>query len=226
MAVPFLALLAATAPSVGLYVAGTEGVNADDRSYLIAAFAASLERETGQVPVMDAFAKSPEELRARADVSSVVTVQMFTGSQLARIAVEYQPRDADPKTLQLDLPRDRESWAPTLDGVARVLFPLVVAPRAPEPLTPPERSTAIGWAGVGSGAAIIATGIALRVVAERHRREAERYLDDGVAPNAMALDAAMDAQDRNASYGLASNLSILVGAILSTAGAVYLGVAE
>ncbi len=216
MTLPWLALLAAT-PSVGLFVAATEGVSADDRSYLIASFAASLERETGQTPVLDEFARSAEELVSRTGVTSVVTVKMFSGTQLARIAVEYRPEGDDPKSLHLDLPRDRESWAPTLDGVARVLFPLSVAPRAPSPVTPVERSTALGWAGVGGGAAFIVAGVALRVIAEGHRSDAEGLAERG------DLDAAMDARDQNATFGLTSNLSVLVGAVLTTAGVVFLG---
>lgn len=218
-----LFVLLAAAPTVGLYVADTEGVSADDRSYLIAAFAESLERETGQVPVMDVFAKSPDELRARNEIAEVVTVQMFTGSQLARIHVDYQPKDAEPKSLQLDLPRDRQSWAPTLDGVARVLFPLSVAPRAPEPDAP--RSMTLGWVGVGSGAAAIATGIALRLVADGYRRDAENALGPmNQAPDDSALQRAMDARSDHDTFILGSNVTLLVGAILSTAGAVYLGV--
>lgn len=215
MTLPWLALLAAT-PSVGLFVAATEGVSADDRSYLIASFADALERETGQVPVLDDFARTPEELMARAEVSSVVTVKMFRGAQLARIAVDYRPVDADPKSLHLDLPRDRESWAPTLDGVARVLFPLSVAPIPPAPVESPKT---LGWVGAGSGAALLATGIALRVVAEGHRSDAV------AAENRGDLATAIDARDRNANFGLASNVTVLVGAVLTTAGLVFLGIA-
>ncbi|MEQ9500628.1 MAG: hypothetical protein RIT81_27405 [Deltaproteobacteria bacterium] len=216
MTLPWLALLAAT-PSVGLFVAATEGVSADDRSYLIASFAASLERETGQTPVLDEFATSADELVSRTGVTSVVTVKMFSGTQLARIAIEYRPEGDDPKSLHLDLPRDRDSWAPTLDGVARVLFPLTVAPRATRPATPAERSTALGWAGVGGGAALVVAGVALRVIAEGHRVDAEAAAERG------DVAAAMDARDRNANFGLASNLSVLVGAVLTTAGVVFLG---
>lgn len=227
--------MAATTSSVGVSVDLLEGLSPPDRSFLLETVASAIEQETGRAVVLNDSGATTDEFAAAIGSDSVVEVSMTVGARLARLALRLHSTSSQRVTVQLDVNRDRSAWGPRVAGAVRALLPL--AKPTPQ-LVPPlvedvaaERPTWPGWLGLGVGAAAIGVGIGALLVADARYDDAERFRmqhDEATSTPARAMlrtDAESSAS-AGADFDLVAAGSMILGALLTGAASVYLGLAR
>lgn len=232
-AATLLALLAA-ATSVGLKLEETDQLAFEDATELTGALAKRVEARSGRTVVVDDPVWSScagderclDQVRARTGGGDVVLLSIFGGLSRARVVAERsRPGEASPTHVERDVPRDRKSWGPALDDLARALFPEAPEPPGPEPIvgtsldptpsTPKLEGTRWApWIAVGAGVALAGAGAAFGVSSAQARA-------DSADPN--LADPAFEAlADRTQAHAIAADALFGAATVAVVTGVVLL----